>query len=79
MSDETPRAIHREDLAQFRARVHAYRALKEAIGACYQIRFEDYVRFEDFSAALDEYDRAKQENFIAETWQQAWANPETIR
>lgn len=62
--DETPRAIHREDLAQFRARVKAYRALKELVGPCYQIRFEDYVRFQDFSLALDEYEESKHAEFV---------------
>ncbi len=57
MSDETPRAIYRQDLAMFRARVKAFQTLWEGE--------EPPVSFPTFSAALDVYDQAKHEEYLA--------------
>lgn len=73
--DDTPRAIYQQDLVQYRARMKAWRELRELVRRrSYQVRFEDMVPFEDFSRALDEFDRARQEAFVAETWTTAWKN-----
>ncbi len=70
MSDATPRAIYREDLQVYRAKVKAYRELQDLVGPCDQIRrFTDYIRFEHFSDVIDTFLSAREEEFVNAAWE----------
>jgi hypothetical protein len=68
VSDATPRAICREDLQIFRAKVAAYRKLQELAGIR-SFRFGDYIKFEALSDAIDTFLSAREEEFVNAAWE----------